>query len=367
MNFNRVKELMDEAVAEHGVPCSEIAITLKGETVYRYRNGFRDDNKEIPLRGDELYFLYSATKPITCTAALQLVEQGKLKLDDPVSAYIPEFDSLSVMTPQGAVRAQNVMTVHNLFTMTSGLNYDLQKPAIQNILQSNPNPSTLDMVRAFSRDPLQFEPGSHFRYGLSHDVLAAIVEVVSGLPFGTYLQKNIFDVCGMKHTGFAINEDVRSKMCSLYTYIPETDEAVLVEKVNGFSLSAAYQSGGAGLISCVDDYSRFVAEMASGNRLLKKETIDLMRANHLNPQAWQDFQACKCGYSYGLGVRTSINSNFPSNSEFGWDGAGGAYVLIDPVQRLGVFYATHIKNHGTYLYQNLHPAIRDAIYEQILS
>ena len=98
-----------------------------------------------------------------------------------------------------------------------------------------------------------------------------------------------------------------------------------------------------------------------------KETIDLMRANHLNPQAWQDFQSCKCGYSYGLGVRTSINSNFPSNSEFGWDGAGGAYVLIDPVLRLGVFYATHIKNHGTYLYQNLHPAIRDAIYEQILS
>lgn len=357
---------MDEAVAEHCVPCSEIAITLKGETVYRYRNGFRDDNRVIPLRGDELYFLYSATKPITCTAALQLVEQGKLKLDDPVSAYIPEFEKLFVTTPLGAVQAQNVMTVHNLFTMTSGLNYDLQKAAIRSLLQSNSNPSTLDMVRAFPGDPLQFEPGTHFMYGLSHDVLAAIVEVVSGLSFGDYLQKHIFDVCGMKQTGFAINEDVRSKMCSQYMYMPETDEAVLVEKKNVFSLSPAYQSGGAGLISCVDDYSRFVAEMSSGNRLLRKETIDLMRANHLSPQAWQDFQDCKRGYSYGLGVRSSCNRDYPSNSEFGWDGAAGAYVLIDPVQQLGIFYATHIKNHGTYLYQKLHPAIRDAVYEQIL-
>ena len=135
---------------------------------------------------------------------------------------------------------------------------------------------------------------------------------------------------------------------------------------NEFILTSAYQSGGAGLISCVDDYSKFVAEMSNGNKLLKPETIDLMRADQLGEQARQDFQSCKAGYTYGLGVRTDAYGHHAHKGEFGWDGAAGAYVMIDPDNHIGIFYATHVRNHGVYLYEVLHQQIRDAVYRVVL-
>lgn len=363
MDFSKVQNLMDEAVREHDVVGSDIAVTYKGEPVYRYHNGTRDDERSIPVQGDELYFLYSATKVITCTAALQLLEQGKLRLDDPVSKYIPEYGTLWVKTEDGVKKAQNPLRIKHLFTMTSGLDYNLQREGILRQRSIKPDSSTLEMVRSFAEDPLGFEPGTHYCYSLSHDVLAAVVEIVSGMSFGAYLKKNIFDVCGMEHTGFRLDEEGKKKMCSQFEYDPETGRSKLVEKKNDFILTPCYESGGAGLISCVDDYCRFVTEMANTNRLLKAQTIDLMRQNHLNDQAYADFQSVKKGYTYGLGVRTDAVGRFAAKGEFGWDGAAGAYVLIDPDHHVAVFYATHVCNHGTYLYETLHPAIRDAVYE----
>ena len=364
MDFSEVKRLMDEAVAEHNVPCSDIAISYNGKIVYRYGNGTRDDKKSEPVKGDELYFLYSATKPITCTAALQLYEQGKIKLEDKVSDYIPEFADMWVKTSDGVKKAQNPITLKNLFTMTSGLNYDLLSESIQKQKRMKPDSTTLEMVRAFAGEPLEFEPGEHFLCSLSHDVLAAVVELVSGMSYGEYLKKNIFDVCGMERTGFTLNDDIRNKMCSQYMWENQTSN--LIEKENPFILTPVYQSGGAGLISCVDDYIKFVTEMANGNRLLKAETIDLMRANQLGEQAYQDFQSSKRGYTYGLGVRTDAFGRYAAKGEFGWDGAAGAYVMIDPDNHIGIFYATHIRRYGEYLYDKLHPAIRDAVYQVLV-
>lgn len=363
MDFSEVKRLMDEAVAEHEVPGSDIAISYRGEIVYRYRNGMRDDWKKEPVKGDELYFLYSATKPITCTAALQLYEQGRIRLEDKVSDYIPEFGDMWVKTPEGLKKAQKPITIKNLFTMTSGLNYNLAGKSILEQRQAKPDSSTLEMVRAIAREPLEFEPGEHFLYSLSHDVLAAIVELVSGMSYGEYLKKHIFDVCGMERTGFTLNDEIRKQMCSQYIW--DGKQGKLTPKENPFILTPAYQSGGAGLISCVDDYIKFVTEMANGNRLLKAETIDLMRAHQLGDQAYQDFQSCKKGYSYGLGVRTDAFGRYAWKGEFGWDGAAGAYVMIDPDNHIGIFYATHIRSYGVYLYDKLHPAIRDAVYQTL--
>lgn len=104
--------------------------------------------------------------------------------------------------------------------------------------------------------------------------------------------------------------------------------------------------------------------MANGNRLLKAETIDCMRANHLGEQAFKDFQGYKPGYAYGLGVRTDAEGNFAAKGEFGWDGAGGAYTLIDPDNHIGIFYATHVRMYGE-LYNTFHPRLRDAVYSGI--
>ena len=222
MNFDKIKYLMDEAVSEHEVPCSDIMIVHKGEVVYRYMNGTIDDEKTVPIKGDEMYFLYSATKPITCTAAMQLVEAGKIKLEDKVSDYMPEFKEMWVKSENGLRKAEKPITIQNLFSMTSGMNYDLNNAGILKQREQKPDSSTLEMVRAMAEEPLEFEPGEHFKYSLSHDVLAAVVEVVSGMSFGEYLQKHIFDVCGMKRTGFTLNEEIKTKMCSQYIFDGQT-------------------------------------------------------------------------------------------------------------------------------------------------
>lgn len=365
MDFEKVKKLMDDSLKFNSVPCSDIIVTYKGKEVFRYFNGTRDDERKVPLRGDELYFLYSATKVITCTAMMQLWEKGMIGLEDEVAKYIPEYADLWVKTPNGTVKSQTPLRIKHLFTMTSGLDYNLERGGILQLKKQNQNATTLEIVKTFVQEPLEFEPGTHYLYSLSHDVLGAILEVVTGMSLGEYLKKNIFDVCGMANTGFTLNDEIRSRMCSQYRMDEETGIVHLVEKENEFILTPNYESGGAGLISCVEDYGRFVTELANGNRLLRKESIDLMRQNHLGTQARAEFGAAKPGYTYGLGVRTNRNGNFSAIGEYGWDGAAGAYSLIDPDNHIAVFYATHVLSHGTYLYNKLHPALRDAIYDAV--
>ena len=358
-----IKRILDDALHNHQIPCSDIAVSVDGKIVYRYMNGTSDDGKQVPIKGDELYYLYSASKPITCTAALQLYEKGLINLEDDVAEYIPEFKNLSVKTAAGTVPAQNVMKIKHLFTMTSGLSYDLSTPEICEQISRNPESGTLELVKAMAKTPLEFEPGTHYLYSLSHDVLAAVIEVASGMSYGEYLQKYIFDVCGMKNTYVGCPEELRSKIVSQYLYDENEDKTSLMEKENNYILTSKYQSGGAGLVSCVDDYMLFQNALIGG-KLLKSDTVELMRQDHLSEVAYNDFQNFKQVYSYGLGVRTNIADKFSVKGEFGWDGAAGAYGIMDPENHLAVFYTTHVRNRG-YLYSDLHPQIRDAVYHEL--
>lgn len=365
MKFEKVRQLMDDSMIQHAVPCSDIAVTHKGKLVYRYGNGTTDDARQVPLKGEELYFLYSASKVITCTAVMQLVEQGKLGTEDLLEDYIPSYKEMWVKTEHGLQKAEQKIRISHLLTMTAGLNYDLKSDSITGVLRQNPQATTMELAEAFAKEPLEFEPGSHYRYSLCHDVLAAVTEKVSGMSYGAYLQKHIFDVCEMEHTGFRLNEETRARIASQYAYDEGSHTARLIEKKNEFILSPVYESGGAGLISCVEDYSRFVTVMANTDRLLKKETIDRMRKNKLSGEAYREFQQGKPDCGYGYGVRTGDQREGITKGEFGWDGAAGAYALIDPDHQVAIFYATHIRNHAAYLYQSLHPQIRDAVYEAL--
>lgn len=358
-----VKRILDDALKNHQIPCSDIAVSVDGKMVYRYMNGTRDDEQIVPIKGDELYYLYSASKPITCTAALQLYEKGLIDLEDTVDKFIPEYKNLLVKTEDGIVPAKNAMKIKHLFTMTSGLSYDLTTPEICGQISKNPESTTLDLVKAMAKTPLEFEPGTHYLYSLSHDVLAAVVEVVSGMSYGEYLQKNIFDVCGMKNTYVGCPEGVRERIVSQYLYDENGDKTSLMEKENNYILTPKYQSGGAGLVSCVDDYMLFQNALIGG-KLLKSDTVELMRQDHLSEVEYNDFQNFKQVYSYGLGVRTNIADKFSVKGEFGWDGAAGAYGIMDPDNHLVVFYVTHVRNRG-YMYSDLHPQIRDAVYHEL--
>lgn len=364
---------MDSLVNEIGIPSVDMIVYRDHQELYRHMAGHKDVEKKIALRGDETYNLYSATKVITTCAVMQLVEQGKINLDDPVAAYIPTFAHMTVKDGDGVRPARRVMTIRHLMSMQSGLNYDGDTPVIRKLLEEKQNMvSTRELVEAKAKDPLEFEPGTNFLYSLSHDVLAVVIEAVSGMKFSEYLTKHIFTPLGMSTIGFALSKKDWDRQCAQYVYNGETKafEPMPAHDLS-YRYTPLYESGGAGLISDVKDYITFADAIAcggvskDGKRIISPEMIQLWRANQLGPESRKSFDAWnRKGYSYALGVRTRVDNSIGgrgSVGEFGWDGAACAYTAIDPHTHLSIFFAMHVRNFG-YCYDTIHPALRDLVY-----
>lgn len=372
MDLSKLTGFLDKLTG-NAVPGLDMMIALNGETVYRHQSGFRDAQARIPMDGSELYRTYSISKLVTVTAALRLLESGAYRLSDPVYAYIPEFRDISVLQEDGQLlRARSVMTLEHLFTMTSGIRYDLALPAIQAaVAQTDGQAPTLAVAKAIADSPLAFEPGSRFHYSLSHDVLAAVVEVITGMPFRDYVADAVLHPCGMTESGFHVKEADLPRFARQYRFDSDTNTAVAMAQTNEFIFGPAYDSGGAGLYSSVADMmclARMLARKGvtdSGQRILSQRTVDSMRANRLCAIQLADFGARKLpGYGYGLGVRTMMDpagsGSRSSVGEFGWHGAAGAYFLADPDKGLSLYYAQQVRG---YPMQTLHATLRNLAYE----
>ncbi len=357
------------------IPDCEIAVFKDHECIYK--NAFTKPNYDLNEANKDTYFLFSATKVITCTAALRLVEEGKILLDEPVSKYLPEFAELYVRNgDNGKVPAKKTLTVRHLFSMQGGFTYFFGYESIQKVIrESNRQASTCEIVSAIAQMPLEFEPGDNFHYSLCHDILAAVVEVASGKKFSEYLNEVIFAPLGMKDTTFVATDDVLSRMKQQYRVDPATFTAIPQAATCVYTLSENYESGGAGLISTLADYTKFVDALAcgeskSGYRILKPETVELMKTNQLNEAALKTFRSAthNKGYGYGMGVRTLMDKDIEHTTapfgEFGWDGAAGSYCLIDTENHLSIFYAQHVLG-CSYAYSNVHKAIRSLVYEEL--
>ena len=349
-------------------------MVYKGETVYRKGFGVSDDITGKKIDGNEMYYIFSASKPITCAGALRLVEKGLLDLDAPVSDYIPEYKNIKVKTADGEVPAKNVMTVKNLFNMTAGFNYDLGNAQIKALREKNPEFTSYDLAVALSEFPLCFEPGTAYQYSLCHDVLAGVVEKITGMRFAEYQKKNIFEPLGMNKSFFHPEDCPYDNFATQYVYNDPKKVCDRRELACPYILSPKHDSGGAGMICCTDDYLKFVSAMSLGGtskdgyKLLERETVDLMRKNHLPKELERTFTRRTIGYSYGLGVRTMVdkeamNAKSPIG-EFGWDGAACAYLLIDPENQVGIYYAQNTFNCGP-MYILGHGTIRDLTYEAL--
>lgn len=373
MDFTNLKNYMNMLVNEYHTPGVDCIVYKDHEIIFRYYAGMKDIENNKEMTGNELYLIFSMTKMLTCTAALQLFEQGKYKLDDPISKYLPEFkkmkisydeidsESASKVTTGSTIGedskktesgyAQNKITVKHLFTMGAGLDYALYDEPIMNALNSGKT-STRELVRAMSEKVLGFEPGTRYNYSLCHDVLGALIEIWSGEKLGDYMRKNIFEPLGMKNTFFGVPEDEEKleKMAARYTY--ENGKPKRLNLECAYNLSKEYQSGGAGLTSCTEDYALFLDAFAcggigkNGNRILMHETVNLMKTNHLQGRQCEDFNQLRPGYGYGLGVRTHINKEESKSlsplGEFGWDGAAGAFSMVDTENKLSLTYFQHI-------------------------
>ena len=372
VDFTRLTAYMDSLYAV-GVPGCDIAVYRDHAPVYRHMAGFRDAAGRQPMRGDETYCLYSCTKVFTTCAAMQLVERGLLGLDDPVSDYLPAYGNLAVREEDRVRPARRTMTVRHLMSMQSGLDYNVDTPAIRAVMETTKGQATTrQLVDAKAQDPLCFEPGTDFLYSLSHDVLAAVIEEASGLRFSEYLQANIFDPLGLATVGFSLKPEDHARQCAQYIRDGATGQNVLVpEDANHYRLTPNYESGGAGLYCDVKDYITFADALACGGRgvdgaqILKPATIQLWSANQLVPRGRATFdQWNRLGYSYALGVRTRVDTSVGGRGqigEFGWDGAACAWAMIDPVNRISAFFAMHVRDFG-YAYEVIHPTLRDLIY-----
>jgi len=322
-----------------GVPGFDLAVYKDGECVLRYMNGYSDLENKVKINGKERYNIYSCSKPITCTAALQLWENGMFSLEDKLSDYLPEFAEMTVKTEDGVKKADNNILIKHLFTMTGGFSYNCKSPELVKArAETDGRCPTRETMKYLAKEPLIFEPGDHYSYSLCHDVLAALVEVLSGELFYDYVKKHIFDPLGMKDSTFMLPDDEIDTISPQYSF--KDGKAINVGKpIVTYKLGTEYASGGAGCISTVDDYIKFLEALRIGDVILKKETVDMMSQNHLSDKQASTY-ASNATHGYGLGVRALKKGSI--FTDFGWGGAAGAFLAVDRENGLSIYHAQHM-------------------------
>lgn len=360
MNFAALSDYLRSLPETMGIPACAMTVHLGRETVFE---------DHVHAEPGKLYWLYSATKLFTATMYCRLLERGLFRGSDPVSDYLPEYAELAVGLKEPRP-AREKLTMEQLITMCGGLTYDIFHPLISEAKDR----TTRGIVRAISGMPLFAEPGETFLYSLCHDVAAAVMETVTGKRYAELLRDEIILPLGMRNTGFHPDERQKAMFMPQFVWKEREKRAVPCPADNKFCFSGEYDSGGAGLFSCLEDYILLPEALANGGTgrdgypLLKPETIESMRRNRLDPAQTAGFKerwGYRLGsYGYGLGVRTRLDQKDGSPApigEFGWDGAAGAYALIDPERGLSVFYVQHVLDMGCGFEEN-HPRLRDLVY-----
>lgn len=370
---------------EIGPPGCALAVSHKGKPVFEHYEGIADKESGRPVDENTLFRMFSNTKNVTAVAALILYERGEFLLNDPLEKYLPCFADMTYYDYDGSntplVRpATRPILIKDLFTMCSGLTYGgtvTQTHLDAGVVAANHTLSTLEFAEKLSGIPLAFEPGTHWNYGYSHDVLGALIEAVSGKRFGEFLSDEIFNPLGMKKTFFSLPEHERGHLASQY----RVEEHGLVKDHStdyAFDPSYPLESGGAGLLSTLRDMDTFTRMLSMGGtlngvRILGRKTIDLMRLNHLEGAPLGDFQkVCRGawpwfeGYGYGLGVRTMADrakaGSNGSDGEFGWAGMAGTWLMVDMEEQLSACYLHQLIPSEKNLQDYCHPRIRNAIY-----
>jgi len=376
MDFKDLEKFQDWMSDEWRIPGSSAVGYVDGKEVYRHSSGYADVEERRAMKGDELMYMFSITKTITSLCGLQLLEKGLFDLNDGLDQYMPEFHDIIVghRLPDGTRdyrKAEKYIRVRDLFSMTSGYDYTMDNDEINAYKDEDGGISTADMAKGLAKTPLLFEPGEYWCYGMSHDILAAFIEKVSGERFADYVQKHVFDPVGMKNSYFHLpKEELAARAASLYSFNDTTCRAEKIPLANYAVPGESYDSGGAGLISTVPDCALYAAALAaggvtqSGERIISRASIDLWRTNTLGEQQMGTYDWGPLrGYGYGLGVRTHIDpalsGSISSLGEFGWSGAAGAFIMVDPDRNIAFFYSHHMHNNQEYFTT---PRLRNLFY-----
>lgn len=387
--INRLQWILDDAVARGEIPGAILMVRKEGkETVY-LESGYADIEAKKPVSRDSIYRLYSMSKPITATAVMILVERGLIDLADPVCRYLPGFCGQMVAAADGHVeKPWRDVTIQDLVNMTSGLVYDgnhltgkqaeaLFAEVIQGLDEGEGGAyGTVEIANRLGQIPLAFQPARSWCYGTSADVAGALVEVVSGMRFGDFLEKEIFTPLEMVDTGFWVPEEKQSRLVKTYE-CNEGKPSVLYTGNhlgirNAMDRRPAFESGGAGLVSTIDDYSHFAQMLLNGGsykgkQILSPAMVRFMTGHVLSAEQQEVFEregmAWLEGFSYGNFMRVLVNpgrsTTLGSKGEYGWDGWLGCYFANAPQDQMTILMMTQKKDSGTFRMTRL---LRNTIY-----
>jgi len=354
-------ERIGESIQRH-MDAADIsgAVTLvarNGRIAHFEAHGLMDIENKKPMAKDAIFRLASMSKPVTGVAILMLVEEGKIRLSDPVSRFIPEFkdpkvvvlkDPARPLPPNGdpdfyTIPAAREITIRDLLTHTSGfVSGGPGARQANKIAPRNPDDTLATYIPRLAAVPLDFQPGSQWTYspGAAFDTLGRVVEVVSGLTFDQFLKQRIFDPLGMKNTAFAQPEPNASRRVTLYR---KTSTGLVKPENPNIPVSSTYFSGAGGLSSTAEDYLQFAQMLVNGGqlngkRLLGPRTVELMASNHVGDMFNGKLGRPARGMGFGLSVaviQDAVAAGLRvSNGSFGWDGAFGTQVWIDPKEKM---------------------------------
>ncbi|MFO0845660.1 MAG: serine hydrolase domain-containing protein [Gemmataceae bacterium] len=345
--LGRIGEAVKRHIDGRRIAGAVTLVARKGRVVHFEAHGLADVETKKPMAREALFRMASSTKPVTGVAVLMLVEEGKVRLTDPVSRFVPEFKNQMVAVEKGGkvelVRPERPVTIRDLMTHTSGLGSG--GVGTRQVAPATVRPSGDDTLESYvarmAKVPLDFQPGSQWRYsGLAGiDALSRVVEVASGLPYDEFLRKRIFNPLGMTNTSFHPGPGVPADRLAA-VHRPAGDR---LEKVAPFfSFPKTYHSGAGGLISKAEDYFRFGQMLANGGelngkRLLSPRAVGLLSSNHVGEMFGGQLGRPK-GMGFGLTVEVVTDpvraGTFRSEGSYGWDGAFGTHFWVDSKAKL---------------------------------
>ena len=349
----RITATLKADVDAKKIPGAVLLVARHGKVVQYEAIGRVDPDKDAPMGRDGIFRIYSMSKPITTVAAMMLVEDGKLKLDDPVSKYIPSFGDVKVGVekpdPNGGkptlelVAPRRRITVQDLMRHTSGLSYgffgnSLVKTAYDDARLLAEDVDNATFAEKIAQLPLASQPGTTWEYSHSTDILGRVIEVASGQSLYQFEKQRILDPLGMKDTSFYVAD--AGKFGRVAEPFPDDRNFGLHADFNDPRAAQKWESGGGGMVSTAMDYARFAQMMLNGGtldgkRFLSPKTVAFMTSDHLGPAVIRTpLYLPGPGYTFGLGfaVRTSAGeAAFPADvGTYYWGGAGGTYFWIDP-------------------------------------
>jgi CubicO group peptidase (beta-lactamase class C family) len=380
----------DRYVTPGKIAGCQMAVARGGRLAYWRSLGLMDRERAKPVEDDTLWRIYSMTKPITSVALMQLYERGSFQLTDPVHRYIPEWRDLKVgeLQPDDSIRLvepYRPVSVRDALTHTTGLagsvvpghpTDDRFRVAVHDARHG----MTLEKLCSLLTDfPLKFQPGTRWNYGLSTDICARLVEILSGMPFDRYLQTNLFEPLDMSDTGFSVPEDSLDRFAACYRYEHGALPPLMDDPAtSSYRRQRSYLSGAGGLVSTLDDYLRFSQMLLgggelAGRRVIGRKTLELMTCNHLPEDGdlshlatggfgEAEFEGVGFGLGFAIGKGPGVTAMAGSPGEYYWGGAASTAFWVDPAEDLTVVFMTQLFPSFSYPFRS---QLRALVYQAL--